>query len=118
MASESSLDSMWMDNLEEWVGDQNEVVTVKSLSRGLKVRNTLHLQPDLAYVRPSVLRQIRIRTSSDWQGIGGITCDSCRCLIFYLARLGYIILIFHSSGPRECSQRDALRLRSEEEARA
>ena len=42
MASESSVDSMWMDNLEEWVGDQNEVVTVKSLSRGLKVRNTLY----------------------------------------------------------------------------
>ena len=38
MATESSVDSMWMDNLEEWVGDQNEVVTVKSLSRGLKVR--------------------------------------------------------------------------------
>ena len=38
MASESPEDSMWMDNLEEWVGDQNEVVTVKSLSRGLKVR--------------------------------------------------------------------------------
>ena len=37
MASESTEDSMWMDNLEEWVGDQNEVVTVKSLSRGLKV---------------------------------------------------------------------------------
>ena len=37
MASESSVDSMWMENLEEWVGDQNEVVTVKSLSRGLKV---------------------------------------------------------------------------------
>ena len=37
MASESPEDSMWMDNLEEWVGDQNEVVTVKSLSRGLKV---------------------------------------------------------------------------------
>ena len=42
MASESSVDSMWMDNLEEWVGDQNEVVTVKSLSRGLKVRS-LHV---------------------------------------------------------------------------
>ena len=37
MASESAEDSIWMDNLEEWVGDQNEVVTVKSLSRGLKV---------------------------------------------------------------------------------
>ena len=37
MASESPEDSMWMDNLEEWVGDQNEVVTVKSFSRGLKV---------------------------------------------------------------------------------